>query len=98
MQGGGRRQDVLDEPAGVPDWDQLLPLGLRQGAGDLVGEVGRGDEFVDLPPVVVAQPDGLRRQRVWQDPWACGRSVEDVLHVSSSSRNKALSVSLSISP
>ena len=93
-----RVQDVSDERAGVPDTDQLLALRLRKRVGDLVGEIGGGDQTVDAPPVVVAELEGSRGERGTQHPGRGDGSVDDVLHVSSSSPNKALIVPMSMSP
>ena len=48
-------------------------------------EDGRSEEFMDLPLVLIAQPDGFRRERAGNDPANRDGGVKDVLHASSSS-------------
>ena len=68
----------------LADGDVFLPLSLCQGAGHFIDEDGRSEEFMDLPLVFIAQPDGFRRERAGNDPDRDG-GVKDVLHASSSS-------------
>jgi hypothetical protein len=75
----------LDEEGGrLPDSNVFLPLGLRQGAGHLVDEDCRGEQFNGISPVFVAQSDGFRRERPRDDPAERDGDVEHVLHTSSS--------------
>ena len=84
-QHGGTVHDLGVEGGRLPDGNVFLPLGLCQGAGHLVKENGRGEQFMDLPPVFVAQPVGFRRQRAGDDSADRDGGVKDVLHASSSS-------------
>ena len=65
----GAVHDIDEEGNRLPDGDVFLPLGLRQRAGHFVDENGWGEQFMDLPPVFVAQPDGVhvRWQAAWQE-------------------------------
>jgi hypothetical protein len=65
---------------------------------NLAGKMGRRDQSMDVLLVLGAQLKGLGLERVAQHPTAGDGGIEDVLHVSSSSRNRALIVSVSISP
>ena len=60
MQDSQRCENILNQLTCVAHGDEFLPLSLRQGAGDLVGEVGGSDQIMDLRPVVVAQPKSVR--------------------------------------
>src|SRR5713226_9875514 len=71
--------------AAWPTGNEFLPLGLRETAGHFVDEDVRREEVMDRLPEIVAQPNGLGRQRAADHPTYRGRRVEDVLHGSSSS-------------
>src|SRR5215831_5848960 len=97
MQGGWCVQNVLNEPVGVSHGDKLLPLRLRQGAGDLTGKMGRSEQFVNGSQIVIAQLQGFRAQRSGNHPATAYGSIQDIPH-ESSSRSNASKVSSSISP
>jgi hypothetical protein len=84
-QDGGTVHDLGVEGGRLSDGDVFLPLGLGQGAGHLVNEDGRGEQFMDLPLVFIAQPVRLRRERTGNDPADRDGGVKDVLNASSSS-------------
>jgi len=60
-QNGGTVHDLGVERGRLADGDVFLPLGLCQGAGHFIDEEGGSEEFVDLPPVFIAQLDGFPR-------------------------------------
>jgi hypothetical protein len=51
-------QDIKDEQSGPAQVNQFLPLRLGQAVGDLAGEVGRRDQFMDVLLVFIAQLQG----------------------------------------
>ena len=84
-QNGETIHDLSVERGRLADGDVFLPLGLCQGAGHFIDEDGGSEEFMDLPLVFIAQPDGFRRERAGNDPAERDGGVKDVLHASSSS-------------
>ena len=58
-QNGGTVHDLGVERGRLADGDVFLPLSLSQGAGHFINEDGGSEEFMDLPLVFIAQPDGF---------------------------------------
>src|SRR5437899_2219078 len=84
--------------SGLAHGNEFLPLGLRETAGHFVDEDVRREEVMDRLPEIVAQPNGLGRQRAADHPTYRGRRVEDVLHGSSSSSSSPWNVWSSMRP